>query len=226
MFAYYLCDNYETIYRLEFTLKKEQVDYYLSLLRNYLDELVFVDEVEQKNLAQREDKGEEPEEQIIASGNEILLKRKKYIHVEDIAEHLPLVVTEQTKSYRFLRPYAIRMLIAMLSSVLEKEEIHPYISKIQNVLGFCAFIDFQELYTMFFDDAGCLLLQKYYDYEAISQIFKDAVPVIDNTYSRSSLVAFCGGEEAEYEIAEGIVEKSQANAIVLKQMNLSFSPRN
>ena len=48
MFSYYLCGDGETIYRVEFSLKQDEKKKYLSLLENYLSELIYVEEVEIK----------------------------------------------------------------------------------------------------------------------------------------------------------------------------------
>ena len=48
MFTYYLCDDNDTIYRIWFSIKQEEKEHYLSLLDNYLTELVFIEENELK----------------------------------------------------------------------------------------------------------------------------------------------------------------------------------
>ena len=56
MFTYYLCDDNNTIYRIEFSIKQEEKKYYLSLLDNYLNELIFIEENESKKLVEKSSK--------------------------------------------------------------------------------------------------------------------------------------------------------------------------
>ena len=102
MFTYYLCADNDTIYRLEFSIKPEEREKYLSLLDNYLNELVFLEEQEFKKLTEKS-KIESEELDIISIKNgQLLLERQGVSHTEKIEDYLPWIATIKIKEYSFL----------------------------------------------------------------------------------------------------------------------------
>lgn len=150
MFTYYLCDDNETIYRIEMSLKQEEKEYYLSLLENYLAELIFVEESKLKKLVQEEEIETENNDSIVMENGQILLEKTIVTHVEKIEDYLPSIVTIKSKKYFFLRMYTICYLIKLLSDDLNKIEHHPFIDKIAGILKNSHYIDFKLIFETFF----------------------------------------------------------------------------
>lgn len=219
MFTYYLCDDGDTIYRIWFSLPKEKRNYYFSLLQKYLEELVFTGEQTRKNLVTKEKMSKEIEDEICVFDYQITLQRKERKVLEELESDLPLVVEENTKSYSFLRPYTIRMLIMLFLKEVENAEPNSMMYRIMHKLGYSKSFDFCFLYTTFFDEAGSLIPANSYDFVAFKQIFEDLNISIDNTYSSNALACFYG-DEADTEVAEGILRKSLENRELIAKMNL------
>lgn len=137
MVTYHLCGDGETIYRLEFSIKPEEKDYYISLLENYLTELIFVEE--------REKLDKENKDSLDEEDNQIFLTNARVTNASTLEDYLPLLVTIKTKKYHFLRPYTIFMLIKLLWDDLDKID-SPYIVKMACLLDNSE--DYQEAYKI------------------------------------------------------------------------------
>lgn len=105
MFTYYLCDDNDTIYNLEMSIKQEDKDYYLSLLENYLKELVKVNEKVEKELIEEEKILEETKENVSLEDSVIFLEKNEITNVEKIENYLPSIVTIKTKKYLMPHSY-------------------------------------------------------------------------------------------------------------------------
>jgi len=125
MFTYYLCDDNNTIYRIEFSIKQEEKNYYLSLLDNYLNELIFIEENESKKLVEKELIEEENNDNIYNENGYLSLVKDEVIKVEKIEDYLPSIITIKTKKYYFLRSYTISMLIYLLSDDITRSNVDP-----------------------------------------------------------------------------------------------------
>ena len=199
MFTYYLDDDNGTIYRIEMSLKQEEKEYYLSLLDNYLTELIFVEENKLKKLVQEEEIQKKNQESIGIENGQLLLEKAMVTNVEKIEDYLPSIITLKSKKYFFLRPYTICLLIKLFSNDLDKMEHHPFV-----------------------DENGKLLNEKFYDYHAFINLLKNLKQEITEKYSRSGLINFWQGDDAERCVAEGIASDASANKDYLRKLNLEI----
>lgn len=221
MFTYYLCDDNDTIYNLEMSIKQEDKDYYLSLLENYLKELVKVNEKVEKELIEEEKILEETKENVSLEDSVIFLEKNEITNVEKIENYLPSIVTIKTKKYLMPHSYTIYILIKLLAKDLEKTT-NPLISKITSLLNYSRYIDFNHIYKTFFDEDGKIISEKEEDYNSITSLLKNLEIKINLVYSYNHLSSFWQGDDAERAIAEGIVNDSPKNKEALKKLNLTL----
>ena len=220
MYTYYLCNDNETIYRLEFSIKPEEKEHYISLLGNYLTELVFCEEDEQKKLVEKKKIEKENKDNLSRENYQLLLEQARVTSSEEIEDYLPFVITVKTKKYSFLRSFTICLLIKLLSKDLDKTD-SPYVSKLEKLLsGF--YFDFSKILEFFGDESGNLSPERYIDYTSSINLLRNLKVNITEQYSRSALLNFWQGDEAERCIADGIVSDSDANKEALKKLN--FEP--
>ena len=210
MFTYYLCDDNDTIYNLEMSIKQEDKDYYLSLLENYLKELVKVNEKGEKKLIEEEKILEETKENVSLEDSVIFLEKSEITNVEKIENYLPSIVTIKTKKYLMLHSYTITILIKLLAKELEKAT-NPLISKITSLLNYSRYIDFNHIYKTFFDEDGKIISEKVMDYNSLSSLLKNLEIQIDLVYSYNHLSSFWQGDDMERATAEGIINDSPKN---------------
>ncbi len=222
MFSYYLCGDGETIYRVEFSLKQDEKKKYLSLLENYLSELIYVEEVEIKKIMKEEEIKKENKEDFSIEDCMIFFKSTTVIDVCNIEAYLPSVVTLKIKRFSLLRFWTIFLLIKLLSEDL-KCFGNPNIIKIAHLLGYSEYIDFSLMNSVFFDGAGNLFPERFYDYHSLIELLRSLEVTITEKYSRSSLINFWQGDEAERELADGIVLDSSANRKALKNLNFQLT---
>ncbi len=222
MFTYYLDDDNETIYRIEMSLKQEEKEYYLSLLNNYLTELIFVEENKLKKLVQEEEIQKENQESVGIENGQLFLEKAMVTNVEKIEDYLPSIITVKSKKYFFLRPYTICLLIKLLSNDLDKMEHHPFVDKVISLLNHSCCIDFKLIFETFFEENGNLLNEKFYDYHAFVNLLKNLKQEITEKYSRSGLINFWQGDDAERCVAEGIASDAPANKDYLRKLNLEI----
>lgn len=221
MFSYYLCNDGETIYRIEFSLKQKDKKKYVSLLENYLNELVYVEETEIKKLIEDSKIKKENKEDFSIEKYMIFLRRSTVIDVNKIEEYLPFVVTLKIKKFFLPRFWTISVLIKLLSEDL-KCFGDSNIGKIAHLLGYSEYIDFNLINSVFFDEAGNLFPERFYDYHSLIELLRSLEVTITEKYSRSLLINFWQGDEAERELAEGIVLDSSANRKALKNLNFQL----
>lgn len=210
MFTYYLCDDNETIYRIELSIKPEEKKYYLSLLENYLTEMIFIEEKELKKIVKEEAVEEENSDDLSIEDNCLFLKKTIVTGMDRIEDYLPLIVTVKTKRYFFLRSYTIFMLIKLLSDELNQID-SLYAIKTENLLNNFNYIDFSLIYTIFFNQFGTIINKKIYDYNSLMNLLRSVEVKVTEKYSKSELSTFWQGDEAERCLAEGIVSDSKAN---------------
>lgn len=218
MFTYYLCNDGETIYRIEFSLKQEDKKEYLSLIENYLGELIFVEEAEQKKLMKEEQIKKEGKDTFSIDDYKIFLKKTTVMSFDKIEEYLPFVVTLKTRKYFLLRFWTICILIKLFLADCNEFE-NPDVNKIAHLLGNSQYIDFSLIYSVFFDESGNLFPERFYDYDSLMRLLKKLDITITEKYSRSALINFWQGDEAERELADGIVSDSLTNKKALKKLN-------
>lgn len=223
MYFYYLCDDKETIYRVEYSIKQEDKKYYLSLLENYLNELVFVEESELKKLVEEEKIENEDEDNLGLENHLIFLNKIMVTSVDKIEDYLPFVVTVKTKKYFFLRSYTIYLLIKLLSKDLDKID-SPYIVRIASLLNYSIYncVDFSSIRTIFLDESGNVFPERFHDYNSLMSLLRSLKMEITNEYSYSGLSCFWQGDDMERSFAEGVVTDSKANKKALKALNLKF----
>ena len=223
MFTYYLCDDNNTIYRIEFSIKQEEKNYYLSLLDNYLNELIFIEENESKKLVEKELIEDENKDNIYNENGYLSLVKDEVINVEKIEDYLPSIITIKTKKYYFLRSYTISMLIYLLSDDITHSS-NPILKKIVSSprqKGYY-FIDFSTIYSFFFNENGNLLNGKDFDYNALRDLFQNLNVVKDTRYSANELRCFWAGDDAERAIADSIVGDAFKNKEYLNKLGNDF----
>ena len=225
MFTYYLCDDNNTIYRMSFSIKQEEKDHYLSLLDNYLTELVFIEENKTKKLVEKELVEEENKDSIYSENGQLSLEKTEVLDTEKIEDYLPSIITLKTKKYCFLRPYTIFMLINLLSDNITYSS-KPLTKKIASLLGQNRdyYVDFSSIYEFFFDKSGELLREKYFDYNSLYSLFGSLDIDIELRYSANELRCFWAGDDAERATADGIVHHATSNKEMLKTLNPEFFP--
>ncbi|HBA37826.1 MAG TPA: hypothetical protein DCY94_03805 [Firmicutes bacterium] len=221
MVTYHLCGNGKTIYRLEFSIKPENIDYYISLLENYLTELVFAEEKESKKLVEREKLDKENKDSLDEEDNQIFLTNARVTNASTLEDYLPLLVTIKTKKYHFLRPYTIFMLIRLLWDDLDRID-SPYVVKMASLLDNSDYIDFSQLLAIFLEESGNVCPEKYFDYNSSMCLLRGLKIEITEKYSRCALSNFWQGDEAERELADSIVSKSSSNREAIKRIH--FEP--
>ena len=225
MFTYYLCDDNKTIYRLELSIKREKMEYYLSLLENYLTELVFIEENETKKLVKKEKIKQENKESINFENGQLLLEKQEVLNIEEIEDYLPSIITIISKKYSFLRSYTIFMLIKLLSDDITRSN-NTYIKKILNLFdkSRCWYVDFSSIYGFFFNKTEEFLEDKYYDYNSLEDLLGSLDVNITAKYSVNELLSFWAGDEADREIADGIVNDATTNKNFLRRFKTDFFP--
>ena len=223
MFTYYLCDDNNTIYRIEFSIKQEEKNYYLSLLDNYLNELIFIEENESKKLVEKELIEDENKDNIYNENGYLSLVKDEVINVEKIEDYLPSIITIKTKKYYFLRSYTISMLIYLLSDDITHSS-NPILKKIVSSprQKMYYFIDFSTIYSFFFDENGNLLNGKDFDYNALRDLFQNLNVVKDTRYSANELICFWAGDDAERAVADSIVRDAFKNKEYLNKLGNDF----
>lgn len=222
MLTYFLCDDNETIYRIEMTLKQENKAYYLSLLENYLTELIFIEEKTVKKLVPKEEVDKENKESVNIEDSQIFLEKTKVINEEKIDDNLPFVVTIKTKKYLLPRTYTILTLICLLAKDLETID-NLLLAKINNLIDISCFINFNAIVRVFFDEIGNIVSERTIDFSSYHSLLKNLDLKIDEKYSRSYLSNFWQGGEMERETATSIVSKASLNKEALKKLNLKFN---
>ena len=204
MYTYFLCDDYDTIYKFKFSIKDEDKKYYLSLLENYLNEFVFIEESIIKELIKKELIESVNKETISKDGDYLILERKDVIDTQCIKAYLPYAVTIRTRKYRILRSYTISILL----NLFEDDK---------------AVMEESSLYKFFYNEEGELKQENYLDYESVCSLFRniDVRPV--ERYSDAYLRLFTGIDDMEQALADGIVESSSSNKEFIKKFDSSFS---
>lgn len=220
MYTYYLCDDNETILRLNLKIREEDKSYYLSLLENYLSELVFVEENEKKELVEKNQVAKKSKDKISIENCQIFLEKQMVTNTEEIEDYLPSVVTIKTKRYFFLRFFTIYVLIKLLSKELENVNT-PYIKEISELLR-TDYLDISLIYNIFWE-AGSVSAKRSYDYDSLIKILKSLEIETTNKYSKWDLINYWQGDEAERETAESIANDSTSNKEALVRLNLSLS---
>lgn len=225
MFTYYLCDDNDTIYRIWFSIKQEEKEHYLSLLDNYLTELVFIEENELKKLVDKELIERENKESIYNENGLLSLEKIEILNIEKIEDYLPFVITIKAKKYCFLRPYTIFMLISLLSDDISRSN-NPLTKKIYSLLGpnRYYYVDFESIYKLFFDESGEFLKEKHFDYNSLYALFGNLDVDIELRYSANELRCFWAGDDAERASADGIVNDAILNEEMLKKLPSNFFP--
>lgn len=221
MYTYYLCKDNNTIYKLEFLLKTEKIDYYLSLLENYLTELVFREEREEKKLVEKEKIDEEIQDNIKIEDYLILVNKKVITNTDTIEDYLPLLVTIKNKEYSFLRSYTIIMLIRLLARKLKKIN-NPYINKISKLLKSSNYLDYNLMCNIFMDKFGNIIKERTFDYDSLISLLSNLEVKVIEEYSKNELSAFWQGDEVERLIAESIVNDSIANKDAIKRLGINI----
>ena len=219
MYTYFLCDDYNTIYKFKFSIKDEDKKNYLSLLENYLNEFVFIEESVIKELIEKDLIEGVNKETISKDGDYLILERKDVIDTQCIDEYLPYVVTIRTRKYRFLRLYTISILLYLFED--DKNVRKKYESLYKKVDFY--FIKLSSLYKFFYNEEGQLKQENYLDYESLCSLFRniDIRPV--ERYSDAYLRSFAGIDDMEQALADGIVEDSSSNKEFIKKFDSSFS---
>lgn len=156
---------------------------------------------------------------------QILLEKTMVTHVEKIEDYLPSIITIKSKKYFFLRTYTICFLIKLLSDDLDKIEHHPFIDKIVGMLKNSRYIDFKLIFETFFDKEGKILNEKIYDYQAFINLFENLQKKISEKYSRSGLMNFWQGDDADRCVAEGIATDAPVNRNYLRKLNLEIKTK-
>lgn len=203
MYTYYLCGDNDTIQKIKFFLKPEDKPKYLALLENFLTELVFVEKNSEKKLVNKEDIAKENNEKITMESGDIALQKKQVIEVEELGDNLPFLVTIKKQRYHFLRPWTIWFLIRLLGKDLDKGT-SPYIEVLSKEFDRSDYLDFNELFSTFFDDQGMLTPKRAYDYEALTSLLNAIDNMVINKYSKAYLDNFWQGDDADRAVAEGI----------------------
>lgn len=227
MFTYYLCEDNDTIYKMEFSLKEDKINYYLSLLERYLEELVFIEEIETKKLLAKDKIEQEKRETINNENNLLFLERTEVINSMKIEDNLPYVITIKIRKYAFLRPYNIFMLVKLLSNYLTNSN-NPYIGKVLDIFNKnqYSYIDFSSMYAFFFAKRKELIKTKALDYNSLQDLFRSLDINITTKYSLNELLNFWNGDDAERALADSIVRDATANKKYLKKFNFAFLPIN
>ena len=223
MFTYYLCDDNNTIYRLEFSIKPEEREKYLSLLDNYLNELVFLEEKEFKKLIEKSEMENEELDSISIKNDQLLLERQGVSHTEKIEDYLPLIATIKIKEYSFLRSYTICILINLLSD----DMIHFSNPLAKKIIGLHNqlqnwYVDFSRIYEFFFTKTEQFLGEKYFDYNSLKDLLKSLNINITERYSANELKNFWAGDDAERTLADSIVEGAILNKKILERISFDF----
>ena len=122
MYTYFLLEDDDTAYRIKFFINENEKEKFLSLVGNYLEEIVFIEENEIKKLVEKEKIDEENKEKIYNDEGGLFLERTEVIKTEEIEDYLPYIVTLKTTKYRFLRSYSIRLLISAFSDDIATDD--------------------------------------------------------------------------------------------------------
>lgn len=225
MFTYYLCDDNNTIYRMKLSIKQEEKEYYLSLLDNYLTELIFIEENVSKRIIEKELIDRENKDSIYSNNGQLLLEKAEVLNAEKIEDYLPYIITIKTKKYSFLRPYTIFMLINLLSDDITNSNNH-LAKEITSLLDLRKdyYIDFNSIYELFFDKNGEFLKEKIFDYNSLYSLFGSLDINIELKYSANELRCFWAGDDAERATADGILYDATSNKEILKKINSDFFP--
>ena len=219
MYTYFLCDDYDTIYKFKFSIKDEDKKYYLSLLENYLNEFVFIEESVIKEFIKKELIEGVNKETISKDGDYLILERKDVIDTQCIEAYLPYVVTIRTRKYRFLRSYTISILLNLFED--DKVVMEEYKTLYKQVKNY--YIGLSSLYKFFYNEEGQLKQENHFDYNTVCSLFRniDIRPV--ERYSAAYLRSFIGIDDMEQALADGIVEASSSNKEFIKKFDSSFS---
>lgn len=218
MYTYFLCNDNNTIYRIEFSIKKEKVEKYLSLLENYLNETVFVEESESKKLVSQEEVERENNDSVSVVSGKIMLEKNMVVKTENIEDYLPCVTTIKTTKYFFLRNYTILMLVALLpKSSLNNKYINALFDN-----ELTGWIDFKSIYKFFFNDEGEFLQESYFDYITFKELLEDLDIRKPYKYSYSYLSGYCGIDDADNALAEGINESAESNKKYLEKLSINI----
>lgn len=218
MYTYFLCDDNDTIYKVKFSIKEDDKEYYLSLLDNYLNEFVFIEENISKKLIEKESINKENKKTIANNNGILVLERTEIINIECIEEYLPYIVTIKTRKYNLLRSYTISILLNFLFD--EEKVIERYESLLRQVR--CYSIEFSSLYKFFYNDANEIKEENDFDYKALYSLFKNLDASVIEKYSISRLRCFDAMDDADRELAEGIITDASSNKVFLKKLNSNF----
>lgn len=219
MYTYFLCDDNNTIYKFKFSIKDEDKEHYLSLLENYLNEFVFLEEIVIKEYVKKDLIENVNKETISKEGDYLILERKDAIDTQCIEEYLPYVVTIKTRKYRFLRPYTISMLLYLFE---DDKTVRKKYDSLYKLVDFY-FIKLSSLYKFFYNEEGQLKQENYLDYNAVCSLFGNIDVRPDERYSTTYLRSFIGIDDMEQAQADGIVEDSSSNKEFIKKFDSSFS---
>ena len=215
MYTYFLCDDNETVYKLEFSINGDEKDYYLSMLNCYLNELIFIEESEIKKLIEKDKIDEENKEKVFNKEGTLFFSKTEVANSELIEDYLPYIITLKTKKYYFLRPYTITLLLNLLSKeITSNSRASSLLEKVEE-----RFIMFDSIYNFFFDKAGKLKKEKYLDYTALCSLFERLDINIYDYYHTYDLRGYFGMDDADRAVAEGILEDSAKNKQMLKILN-------
>lgn len=223
MFTYYLCKDNDTIYRIEFSIKPEEKERYLSLLDNYLTEFVFIEEKEEKKIVEKEDIEKENKDSINIENGQLLLDRAEVLNIEEITEYLPSIIAVKTKKYSFLRSHTILLLMNLFLNDIS----HFNNPLTENIATLCRqnrywYVDFCSIYSFFFDKNEEPLGEKYLDYNSLKDLLKNLDVNITMRYSMNELNCFWAGDDAERATAEGIVNHALTNKKFIKKLEPDF----
>jgi len=91
--------------------------------------------------------------------------------------------------------------------------------QIEKLMGCSRYINFSFVLSFFFDSSGGIIPERGLDYHSFLELLQNLEGKIIEKYSKSFLASFWQGDEAEREIADGIVGDSAANKVALKRLN-------
>lgn len=224
MFTYYLCKDDDTIYHLEFSIKPEEREHFLSLFDNYLNERVLISENTVKKILEEGKIEGENQDTISIDNDQLLLEKTEVLSTEKIADGLPFVVTIKQQKYSFLRSYTVCALANLFSNDMTHSG-NPLAKKIADLPGRIPgwYVDFQAIYKLFFGENESSK-EESCDYRSLKKLLGSLDAVITESYSANELNCFWAGDDAERDTAEGIVRCATSNKVYLKKFTPDFFP--
>lgn len=219
MYTYYLCDDLETIYEINFSIRECDKEYFIALLEKCLNETLLLESHVEKRLITEDSIDAENKELVTKEENQIFLNRSRVIKKEKIEDYLPWIVTVKSEKYSFARNNTILFLVRLLESVLDKVN-NQLASQVSSLLNGRGYIDFNLIYETFFDQDGNVSGELLSDYNSLMELLKSLHLEIDMRYFYSYLSNFWQGDDADRAVAEGIVEDSMKNRKSLKKLNI------